>query len=70
MVSNGQFNLSAARGPVVGKNRILVYDMGAVEPRPTRESVAEYELAEPLDIAPSANDVKVNVSAEPPPTAR
>ena len=70
MVSNGQFNLSAARGPVVGKNRILVYDMGAVEPRPTRESVAEYELAEPFDVAPSANDVKVNVSAEPPPTTR
>lgn len=63
MVSNGKFDLAAARGPVVGKNRVTVYDMGSVEPRPTRESVAELELAEPLEIAPAANDVQIAVQS-------
>jgi acetyl esterase/lipase len=66
MVANGQFSLPAARGPVVGKNRVLVYDMGSVEPRPTRESVAEHELADPLEIASSVNDVKIAIPSPRP----
>ncbi len=58
MVSNGQFSLPAARGPVVGKNRVVVYDLGAVEPRPTREGYATIEVTpatveitkDPLDL--------------------
>jgi acetyl esterase/lipase len=43
MVSNGQFSIAANRGPTLGKNRVRVYHLGAVEPRPTREDYTVHE---------------------------
>ncbi len=35
MISNGQFDIPAARGAALGVNRVEVWDLGSVEPRPT-----------------------------------
>lgn len=39
MVANGKYSLVATRGIVVGANKAIVYDLGAVEPKPTIEDV-------------------------------
>lgn len=61
MVSNGQFSLAAHRGPAVGPNRAVIYDLGSVEPRPTREDVAVYDRELQVEIKADANDVRLDV---------
>jgi acetyl esterase/lipase len=43
MVSRGQFALFATSGPVLGENRVAVYNLGAVEPRPTLEAARAWD---------------------------
>ena len=61
MVSNGQFSLAANRGPVVGANRVLVYDLGAVEPRPTREDFAVIDKQLSAEIKDGMNELQFEI---------
>ncbi|MFO0871096.1 MAG: alpha/beta hydrolase [Pirellulales bacterium] len=58
MVSNGQFSLAADRGPVVGQNRVVIYDLGAVEPRPTLDDAAAHELGVPYEVTDGMNNLE------------
>jgi acetyl esterase/lipase len=42
-ISQGKFSLPKAQGPALGPNRVRVYHLGTVEPRPSIEDVGEYE---------------------------
>ena len=37
MVSQGKYQIPASRGAALGENTVEVYDLGSVEPRPTRD---------------------------------
>ena len=63
MVSNGNFSLAASRGPVVGKNRVVVYDLGSVEPRPTREGYA-IRPSTPSEVEVPADGIDVKITVE------
>jgi hypothetical protein len=41
MISRGDFSLPADRGPVLGRNRVVIQNLGSVEPRPTIEEAVE-----------------------------
>jgi acetyl esterase/lipase len=43
-ISRGRYSLPKDQGPVVGPNLVLVYNLGAVEPRPTLEEVGVHKL--------------------------
>jgi acetyl esterase/lipase len=42
-ISQGKYSLPLDRGPALGPNRMMVYHMGTVEPRPSIEEVGVYE---------------------------
>lgn len=54
MVSRGRYSIPVSRGAAVGKNIVEIYDLGSVEPRPTR---ADYARIDP------DGDLRVNVVA-------
>ncbi|MBI1900734.1 MAG: alpha/beta hydrolase [Planctomycetia bacterium] len=41
MISQGNYSISASRGPVLGKNGVVIQNLGSVEPRPTIEDAVE-----------------------------
>lgn len=43
MISQGKYQIPAARGVVVGENRVEIHDLGSVEPRPTVEEARKFE---------------------------
>lgn len=43
MISGGKYSVPASRGAVVGKCRVTVHDLGAVEPRPTIEDARQLD---------------------------
>lgn len=63
-VSRGKYSISAARGPVVGFNRIEVRDLGAVEPRQTIEKVRVYPVADGIRIGDGPNTGNVDLKSE------
>jgi hypothetical protein len=42
-ISQGKYSLPKDQGPALGPNKVMVYHMGTVEPRPSIEDVGEYE---------------------------
>lgn len=42
-ISRGKYSLPKDQGPALGPNRVFVYHMGTVEPRPSIEEVGRYE---------------------------
>lgn len=43
MVSRGKYSIPANRGAALGENVVEIYDLGSVEPRPTREDFARID---------------------------
>lgn len=43
MVSQGNYSIPASRGVVVGENKVLIYNLGSVEPKPTIEEAQEID---------------------------
>jgi len=43
MVSRGKYQIPANRGAALGENIVEIYDLGSVEPRPTREDFARID---------------------------
>lgn len=41
LVMNGNYSLPAGMGPVVGQNRLMIYDLGGFQPRPTVHDARE-----------------------------
>jgi len=57
LLIHGSFALPPAAGPAVGVNRVVIYDLGAIEPAPTLPEAA------PLR-SPFPREVMINVGAE------
>lgn len=60
MISGGKFSIPAERGATVGLNKLVVYDLGSVEPRPTREEIDEWKPL-PYEIKSGKNEVELAV---------
>jgi hypothetical protein len=60
MVSNGRFSIAAQRGPAVGLNRVALFNLGSVEPRPTIRD--HYVVAGKVEseIKSGANDLQLS----------
>ncbi|HND52705.1 MAG TPA: alpha/beta hydrolase [Pirellulaceae bacterium] len=61
MVSRGEFNLAANRGPGLGEHKVLIYNLGGLDPYP---SLDDYQTLDPslkTTIAPGANELNVDV---------
>lgn len=43
MISRGKYQIPAGRGAALGENTVEIYDLGSVEPRPTREDFARID---------------------------
>lgn len=43
MVSRGKYQIPASRGAALGENTVEIYDLGSVEPRPTRENFSRID---------------------------
>ncbi|MDG2359080.1 MAG: alpha/beta hydrolase [Planctomycetaceae bacterium] len=48
MVSRGKYSILASRGAAFGENVVEVYDLGSVEPRPTRKDFSRIDPTEGL----------------------
>ena len=56
MISNGNFSIPAHRGGVVGDNKVVIHNLGGVEPRPTIEDAVVMDRGIVLRIAASGNE--------------
>lgn len=58
MVSQGQYQLNTAHGPCYGNNKVIIYDLGSVEPQPTIEDYRVLDKGLTFDVhaAESAAD--------------
>ncbi len=54
-INRGRYSLSETQGPVEGPNRVLVYNLGSVEPHPTIEAVGIH--AAKADIRAGENEM-------------
>jgi acetyl esterase/lipase len=64
MISRGDFQIPAERGAAVGANRIEVWDLGAVEPRPTIEDARRIDGGtHQCEIKAGANQIVVELEA-------
>ena len=62
MVSNGDFRIPVESGASVGQNRIEVWDLGAVEPRPTIEDARRLDNGSfAVEVKPGSNKIVVEV---------
>lgn len=62
MVAGGQYSIPATRGAVVGDNRVEIYDLGSVEPRPTRDGVAVWDRDLKASIHAGDNELQFDVA--------
>lgn len=66
MVSRGRYSIPASRGAALGENVVEIYDLGSVEPRPTRE---DFERIDPngalrLNVVEGKNEFDLNLARE------
>ena len=61
MVSGGKFTLDAHHGPVLGKNKVLIYDLGSVEPRPTIEDFRVMSQILQITVTEDQNEISFDV---------
>lgn len=64
MVSRGKFSIPASRGAALGENVVEVYDLGSVEPRPTREDFARIDPngALRMNVVAGKNEFDLNLT--------
>lgn len=58
MISRGKYRIPVSRGASLGENTVEIYDLGSVEPRPTRDDFARIDPAGALrvDIVSGKNE--------------
>lgn len=61
MVSNGNFSIPAQRGAVVGVNKVVIYNFGTVEPRPTIDDVVTWDKGIVFSVSEDANDLSLEL---------
>lgn len=63
MVSRGKYAIPASRGAALGENVVEVYDLGSVEPRPTREDFSRIDPkgALRLNVVAGKNEFDLNL---------
>ena len=64
MVSRGKYSIPASRGAALGENVVEIYDLGSVEPRPTRD---DFERIDPngalrLNVVEGKNQFDLNLT--------
>ncbi|MBL6706901.1 MAG: alpha/beta hydrolase [Planctomycetaceae bacterium] len=64
MVSRGKYSIPASRGAALGENVVEIYDLGGVEPRPTRE---DFQRIDPngvlrLNVVEGKNEFDLNLT--------
>ena len=62
MVSRGKYSIPASRGAALGENVVEVYDLGSVEPRPTRKDFSRIDPTEGLRLNVVAGKNEFNLS--------
>lgn len=60
MISNGNYTIPAHRGAVVGDNRVIIRNLGSVEPRPTIDDVQTWDDFT-ATIKSGENDIAIDV---------
>lgn len=61
MVNNGKFSIPVTSGPVPGRHRIIVVDMGKVAPGPTVEDRTEIDKGVIYDVADAPDELDLNL---------
>lgn len=56
MVSSGSYAIGAVHGAASGQNKVLIYNMGGAEPKPTIEEVVVYDKGLIVDVSDGTND--------------
>lgn len=69
LVIHGKFATGARGGPAVGRNRIMVYDLGGIEPQPTivdarAVGVANGETTVEYAVQPGANALQLELTSK------
>jgi acetyl esterase/lipase len=64
MVHRGKFSIDKDNGPTTGRHRVVIRNLGSVEPHPTIDDVVVYDQGLVVEVADSGNEFHLNLTSK------